>query len=318
MALSGVLTTPMAQAQPDLCTWQVSTISPPGRDEARLTHVTGSNSAGDYSGYVGWGDSNQLVLWTDGHAEVQPSPEGVTSLRPVDENSSGTVLLNARSDATGDGVAFLYTRAGRTYLPLPLPAGFTSVSATAINERGDVVGRVQRKADERGEVAIWPVLGSGPIVLDLPQLVSPLGVDIDDDGTVLIGGGYDAHLWRDGVLTTLTDKNVLTRAIRNGKAVGAELSETRTRAVQWKSPTEIEYFHQGIIAERINRNGLVAGTLVAWTGPAAVWQGTNLLGGLPLPKGADSVVTTAIGDDNVVYGYAKPDIGPVRWDCAAD
>jgi hypothetical protein len=323
MALSAVLVPAVlvpavAQAQPEACTWRVTAIVPPDRFEERLTHVTGTNSAGDYSGYISFGGSdNQLVLWTGGRGEVQPSPENVESLWPVDENAAGTVLVNTRLTPSGPTTAYLYTgghRGAGTYHALPLPVGYESATGVAINSRGDVVGRVRSPHGTRDEVAIWPVFGSGPIVLDLPQLPAPAPVDVDDDGTVLIGGGYDAHLWRDGRLITLAATSVLTRAISNGKAVGSQLASPESRAVQWTS-TGVDYFERGVIAEDINRTGLVVGTIDSWNGPAAVWQGTRLLGALPLPRGGESVVYHVVGDDNVVYGYVQPNIGPVRWDC---
>ncbi len=320
--LSAVLSAPVAAAEPAPCAWQVAPVPTDGWDAAGV-FVTGSDGHGNYSGYARFGQDTQLLLWTQGGEpeSVEPPNDFGTRTQPVDENSAGTVLLET---STPEGYArpFRYvgghTGAG-TFHALPTPEGHEQPEVSALNDRGDVVGTARRSADAHMVAVLWPAAGGAPVVIDSPEYHWTGATDIDEDGTVLLGGAYEAHLWRDGQVIPLPEPAppVIGRALRGGKAVGIALGPEAPRAVLWNSPSDIQFLDGGGTAEDINQHGLIAGHLDTWNGPAAAWQDAQPLGRLPLPPGATAATLLRASDDNTIFGYAEPDIGPVRWTCVS-
>jgi hypothetical protein len=227
---------------------------------------------------------------------------------PRDENASGTVLLDtsAGPHLYADGV----------FTPLPGLTGYRNFDASAMNDRGDVVGTAMRSADSHSVAILWPANGT-PVVIDSPDYHWTGGSDIDEDGTILLGGAYQAVLWRAGRVIPLPNPSppVLPRALRGGKAVGIDLDAVEApRAVLWRSPQDVRYPQNGGAAEDINSSGLIVGHLNTSLSPLAVWRGTRLLAELPLPPDAAGVTSPRISDDGTVYGNAGV-AGPVFWTC---
>jgi uncharacterized membrane protein len=307
------LLSPVAAA-PAACAWQVTPVAaPPGSDPAYVV-VTGTDGHGDYSGYERFdGRDTRFLLWHQGKPEVQPSP-GVSTY-PVDQNSSGKVLLTSlvngqRQIFTFDGG---HTGTG-AFTPIPLPAGYDSASAEAINDRGDIVGSARRTADSHSVAILWPALstGNGPTVIDSPDYDWTAAVDVDEDGTVLLGGGYKVLLWKDGEVTPLLLTPSIPRALRGGTAVGLDLRPDASHGILWNGPKDPRHLDASSTAEDVNAHGLIAGKNTA--GAAAAWQGTRSLGALPLPPRATSATATIVGDDGTILGAAG-NAGPVAWRC---
>jgi uncharacterized membrane protein len=302
-------------AVPAACAWQVTPVTTPSGSKPANVVVTGTDGHGDYSGYeLLGGQDTRFILWNQGQPEIQPSA-GDTTL-PVDQNSSGTVLLTAfvngqRQIFTFDGS---HTGSG-AFTPVRLPAGYDSASATAINDRGDIVGSARRTADRHSVAILWSTLstGSGPTVIDSPDDTWTGAVDVDEDGTVLLGGGYKVLLWKNGQVTPLSLTPSIPRALRGGTAVGLDLRADGTHGILWNGPKDPRYLDASTTAEDINAHGLIAGENTA--GTAAAWQGTQSLGALPLPPRATSATAGVVGDDGTILGAAG-DAGPVAWRCA--
>jgi hypothetical protein len=308
------LLSPVAAA-PAACAWQVAPVTAPSGSKPGNLAVTGTDGHGDYSGYeLLGGQDTRFILWHQGQPEIQPSPGAST--QSVDQNSSGTVLLTALVD----GRRQIFTFDGRhtgtgTFTPVPLPAGYDSASAAAINDRGDIVGGARRTADRHSVAVLWSTLstGSGPTVIESPDDSWTGAVDVDEDGTVLLGGGYKVLLWKNGQVTPLSLTPSIPRALRAGTAVGLDLREDGTHGILWNGPKDPRYLDASSSAEDINAHGLIAGKNTA--GTAAAWQGTQSLGALPLPPGATSATATVVGDDGTILGSAG-EAGPVAWRCA--
>jgi hypothetical protein len=302
LALSVFLPTTAAAAAE--CTWTVEAVTPPEGYPAQSTYVTGTDSAGNYSGWALGTSNSEVVLWAKGEPRTIALPDFYLPIG-VDQNHAGTVLLQALRSPDGGGV-YTYS-AGGVLSHLPLPDGYEQPSATAINNRGDVLGAAVRTSDSQRVTLLWSDLAAGPIVIDGE------GVDIDDDGTVLLG---DGHLWRGGVLTPLPSKQTMFNAIQQGSVVGTQVvSWPESDGLLWHGATDPRPLEMSGTADEINAHGLIAGSLTDLTGPPAVWRDTTLLGTLPLPTGATDAETFVIGDDDVIFGQADNNLGPVRWHC---
>jgi hypothetical protein len=128
-------------AAPAACGWQVTPITVPIGGTPADVVVTGTDGHGDYSGYeMLGGQDTQFLLWHQGQPEAQPSP-GDSTL-PVDQNSSGTVLLTALVDGqrqiftydgahTGTG-AFAPSARQRATTPRGPPPSTTAATSSAV------------------------------------------------------------------------------------------------------------------------------------------------------------------------------------------
>ncbi|MFB9687470.1 hypothetical protein [Amycolatopsis plumensis] len=319
LALGAAVTAPSAAAG-EACTWTAHKIvAPDGYFDTDVT-ITGTDSHGNYSGYVldRGVDMGKVVLWTDGAPRIPGALAPFVYPHVADENSAGTVLLDGGLPATGQGV-YLFSGGHRgpgTLTRLPDPPGYRLESATALNDRGDVLTSATSLSDGHRVSVLWSVLAAGPRVIDVP---GRYGMDLDDDGTVLLGAPDNklGGLWRAGVVTPLTgeDRPVLIRQIRNGVVVGTAIdSWPASRALAWHGPADPRPLEQGGTAEATNKHGLIAGSLTNLVGPSAVWQDTKLLGLLPFPDGGDADVYV-VGDDGVIFGNTSGDHAALRWTC---
>ncbi|SEF26454.1 hypothetical protein SAMN05421837_103326 [Amycolatopsis pretoriensis] len=300
------------------CTWRAEPVPVPPFAEPRSYYVDATDGEGNFSGRTFVGQSAfGVVLWEHGEPRQLDLPEGFDSAVPAGQTRSGTVLVNATSFATTPATQQIFLYRNGTYEPVRLPAGYRNARADAINDRGDVVATASVPGGS--VVILWSVLAAGPIVISPPELPWASAVDIDEDGTILLGDGYSAYLWRSGTLTPQPPSPgtpVLTREISNGTAVGTVLDPAGPKAVLWSQDAP-HLLDGGGEAESVNHHGTIAGRLGAWDGPPAVWQGTSLVAKLPLPAGAASASADLIGDDGTVFGRGDGDTGPVRWRCGS-
>ncbi|RSN34530.1 hypothetical protein DL990_12815 [Amycolatopsis sp. WAC 01416] len=300
------------------CSYQVTPVAvPPGAERQRVD-VVATDGAGNYSGteIVGSSGAYRLVLWHGDDPETVEPPKGFDSVAPRSQNRSGTVLVNAVSVADRKRQIFLY-RDGN-YEPLAIPDGFVDPRGVAINDLGEIVATANPVGGTGSVVIAWLSHAAGPVIIAPPELPYASAVDIDQDGTIMLGDGYSAYLWRAGKLTALPpspEVPVLSRGISAGRAVGTILDAKGPKGVVWTGNIP-ELLEGGGAAESINRHGLIAGRARAWDGPPVVWQGTRLAAELPLPAGSTSARADLVSDDGTVFGNADAGAGPVHWRCA--
>lgn len=326
VALPGLVAGPSeAQHAESSCSWQAMAMPPV--EKVGEVHVSAASGTGNYSGRVLEVDPDgraivDMVLWNrDGSSgRVHPAPVGFKGTAPVDENRSGTILLDAeRLDGTGSQ-EFTYSggHEGKgVYRALPTPEGFRYVRAEAINNRGDVLGDGSR-IDGDGAPVVWPGDGGPPVVITLPpdnRLAQ--AVDIDDDGTVLLYLSKGPHVWRNGQLTKLAQPEGYTfewaDSIRNGLVAGHARTNDGLYTYQgflWLTPSRVVPIKNSSIARGINKNGLIIGeTTGSWT--EGVWLGTHLVSELP-----DAYALRLIADDNSILGESALGNNTVwRWRC---
>jgi hypothetical protein len=321
LALAVVTAAPAgADPAPAACTWRAEPVPVPPFAEPSSYYVDATDGEGNFAGRTFVSQSAfGVVLWEHGEPRQLDLPTGFDSAVPAGQTRSGTVLVNATSFDTTPATHQIFLYRNGTYEPLRLPAGYRDARADAINDRGDVVATASVPGGTGSVVILWSVLAAGPRVIAPPELPYASAVDIDEDGTVLLSGGYSAYLWRSGTLTPQPPSPgtpVLAREISGGTAVGAVLDAAGPKAVLWSQDTP-HLLEGGGTAESVNRQGTIAGRVGAWDGPPAVWQGTSLVTKLPLPEGATSASADLIGDDGTVFGRGDGDTGPVLWRCGS-
>ncbi|MGW6929422.1 hypothetical protein ACWGE0_05095 [Lentzea sp. NPDC054927] len=314
----------VADVDPAPCTWVVSKVLTPDGYNPDFTQVQGTDSHGNYAGTSLRPGANtfDLVLWTNGQPRVVDGLQHLLHLQMADENSAGTVLFSAGWPAQQRTVAMLYSgghQGAGSFTELVPPAGYRVSGVTALNERGDALGRGERISDGQAVSLLWSTLAAGPIVID-----SSLGAptDLDDDGTVLLSGrdSRSASLWRNGQVTPLAadpSKQLFVEAIRNGKVVGYQVESPwpDSQSLLWDTDGNVRYVEDGGTAFAINAGGLITGERSTMTGKASVWRDTTFLGELPVPDGVTFVSELFVaGDDNSLYSKAS-NYGPLRWNC---
>jgi hypothetical protein len=309
LAVVGAVVAAAPAAGAEATGWKLDLLPLPEGHEDAIGYVTGIDGRGGYSGYLRIGDGAQVVTWTDGRPDLRGTPPGTEFARTDDQNWLGVVVGSAIDHDTGGFVPFALDAGG--FRVLPLPDGQVDGFATAINERGDIVG-----GGTSGDVVLWPA-GEEPRVLrvDLP-LVS--AADIDDDGTVLLNSDAGEYLWRDGALTRLADPAghayPHARAIKNGWVAGGAASTTEPGGTGFlwcrpevpttcQSPAPIP-LPRGSTASEINSALLIVGRerSAAVSGPLAVWRGDRYLERLPVPT--DRLGTAgALAEDGTIAGW---------------
>ncbi|MFD4639910.1 hypothetical protein ACFWN2_21540 [Lentzea sp. NPDC058436] len=311
-----------AAAEASACDWVVSDVPVPSGHDPKFTTVRGTDSNGNYSGSArreGTGFTFDAVIWTGGQPRVLQVPgSDLTELQVFGENRSGTVLLYGRfPDRTATLVYKDAHEASGRVVELPGLEGYQINPATAINERGDVLGNATRASDGDSVGLLWRATGGVPQVIEraagLPQ-------DLDDDGTVLLRhpSGNGGRLWRDGVVTELAHegKRQYVQAIRGGKVVGFQFEHefSGPQGLLWDGNGAINRIAGAASAYAINGGGLVTGQRGSLTGKAAIWRDTRFKTELPLPNGVSGVSELfVVGDDDSLF--SKSGSGPLRWSC---
>ncbi|USX53064.1 hypothetical protein [Lentzea sp. HUAS12] len=308
-------------AEQSACEWVVSDVPVPSGHDPKFTTVKGTDSFGNYSGNSrreGTGFTFDAVIWTGGQPRVLQAPGDLTDLQVIDENRSGTVLLFGRfPDRTATLLYKDAHEASGTITELPGLEGYQINPATALNERGDVLGNATSASGGDGVGLLWPATGGAPQVIERS---AGLSQDLDDDGTVLLRhpSSNGGRLWRNGVVTELAHegKRQYVQAIRGGKVVGYqfEFEFSSPQGLLWDGNGAIKRIAGAASAYTINGGGLVTGQRGSLTGKAAIWRDTRFMTELPLPNGVSGVSELFVaGDDETLF--SKSGSGPLRWSC---
>jgi hypothetical protein len=307
-ALTGLPVT-SAQARETGCVWAETPIPP--ADKVGTPYVAGGTGSGDYAGSVQWVSPQgefflDMVLWTgDSFGRTQQPPAGYMRPSPVDENSSGTVVLSAQKLDQSGSQAFRYYGGHQglgLYQELPTPKGFLTATPVAINDRGDVLGYAYR-GDGPSAPVLWPGDGSPPTLIVLPPDYSFVQArDLDNDGTALLTVSTGPALWRAGQLIPLTAPDgyrlTSTTSIRGGKVVGYArgLDDVATyQGFLWTDPAHPQPIKGSAIGDDINTSGLVIGRDSDFSD--AVWQNTTFVDAFP-----DTGSPTQVFDDGSILG----------------
>lgn len=304
------------------CDWAVSKVTTPDGYDARSTYVRGTDSHGNYAGTASRPGANtaDLVTWTGGQPRVVQELKYLQWLHMAGQNSAGTVLVDGRNIAESRWEVLLYSASG-VITELTAPAGYRVTGATAINERGDVLGHGERILDGQRVGILWSTIAVAPQIIDL---TAGTPKDLDDDGTVLLSGdGSGAKagaLWRSGKVTPLEakDKYAYIEAIRGGKVIGYEFGGTwpESQALLWDRDGNAREIDDAGTAFSINAGGLITGERSTMVGHESVWRDTAFLGELPYPDGVTTVTETFVsGDDDSLFSHAST-YGPLRWTCS--
>ena len=304
------------------CDWAVSKVMTPDGYDARSTYVRGTDSHGNYAGTASrpGANTNDLVIWTGGQPRVVQELKYLQWLQMAGQNSAGTVLVDGRNVAQSRWEVLLYSASG-VITQLTAPAGYRVSGATALNERGDVLGYGERISDGVRVGILWSTIAVAPQIID-PAAGTPK--DLDDDGTVLLrgdGSGAKAGaLWRGGKVTPLEAKGkyAYLEGIRGGKVIGYEFNGVwpESQALLWDRDGNAREIDDAGTAFSINAGGLITGERSTMVGHEAVWRDTAFLGELPYPDGVTSVTETFVsGDDDSLFSHAS-EYGPLRWTCS--
>lgn len=310
-----------AAAEPaSQCKWAASQVVAPEGFEAKKVRVEGTDSHGNYVGtvYITGTMDSKVVVWTGGQPRLATELGDVDFPGIVDENSSGTVLLEATFPAEGRRKLVLLSgvhTGNGTVTELTAPAGYRDVRGMALNERGDALAYATSDDGRRTVSIVYRGLGAEPVVIE--TVPGALGRDLDDDGTVLIVQNMGkAQLWRDGQLTPLNTPDGTQPffvGIRSGKVIGSyNTTWPNSQALLWDMPSTFSKIKEGNTPKGINSHGLIVGSRGSHGGPAGVWYRTKFLGELPMTDNVKSVEDMVIGDDNSIFGshYAQ---GALRW-----
>ncbi|HET6290460.1 MAG TPA: hypothetical protein VFG15_27395 [Amycolatopsis sp.] len=272
-----------------------------------IARVTATNGAGAYAGTY----DGRLITWAGGTFQEHGVPAGYATVETVDENTSTSILGNARSYPAQHG--FVFEHGGFRFLG-KVP-GYANTQGLGVNNRGDVVGTVFNDPGYGSIAAFWP---SGdrahPVPLDVPPLLRP--VDVDHDGTVLLNEQFGGTwLWKDGVLRQL----VLPEGVHESRGIairdGKVLASTPLGDRLWTAFDTSEEVPGGMNTMALNGSGLVTGWTSAPGLPrtAAAWSPGGSVTTLPAPVDAYGIV---VGDNGEIAGALQGgghDNTPVVW-----
>ncbi|WP_020673343.1 hypothetical protein [Amycolatopsis nigrescens] len=306
----GVLPAATAAGVPDPG-WRASLLPlPDGYPDAK-GYVTGTDGQGGYSGFLPLGETTQVVSWKDDKVTVHGLPDGTEFAAPNDQNRAGVIVGSALDYDTGESQGFILDGTG--FHATPPPDGYASFEPVAINDRGDVVGTAYHPAHQAKDATVlWPVLGSGPIVIPNTDHYWQYPADLDEDGTILLNTDAGPYLWQNGVTRALEVPPDLTypqaNGLRNGLAVGtASSTQPGSSALLWDATGSVQRLPGGDIASGINASGLIVGRESSPEpyGPLTTWQGTNPAGRLPIPDGYQKGSARVVGDDGTIAGWVS-------------
>lgn len=279
--------------------WTMSYLPTPGGDALRLVATDG---AGSYAGHFDGG----LLTWSGGAVHNHGIPAGYNTVDTMDENASGTVLLNSYAISTRTRRSFVFENGA--FQALENVPGYSQTRVTGINDRGDIVGTVFNDPRYGSWAAFWPGGDRAhPVRLDSPPLLSP--VDVDHDGTILMqeqGGG--TWLWKDGVARQL----VLPDGIRESRALairgGKVLADLEGGPRVWTASNTSVRVPSGMTANALTSSGQVAGCMRTpdYSTIPAVWSLGGQVETLPAPSRG---CATIAGENGEVAG-TLPEHGP--------
>jgi hypothetical protein len=304
-----------------------------------------SITAGDHTGrylldYLG------PLLWVDGRLTEWDHPYQTEIFGELVVNSSGTIAGSAVIDERG----FAWVYEDGRFTELPTPPGGKDAVVIDINERGDILGELDYRADGLYPPVIWPASDRGS-VRELPM---PDGyqadhllwaVAIDDDQTVVGTQVMStkmsrALLWSpDGTVSELPvpeefgpDHTSYADDIRAGWILGRvyDPAAGTSGVTRWHLPSGEISIGSGLSeAQAINAQGWLAGTIgdnQFDKRPAIEVDGRVVE--LPYPTGTEPQVTDwqgvgadVISDDgrfvagNVLNSDRRVGYIAVRWLC---
>ncbi|MDT7786624.1 MAG: hypothetical protein QOF58_5043 [Pseudonocardiales bacterium] len=273
--------------------------------------ITGVDGQGGVTGfYLPSRNDNTLVRWIGTGVEVVPRPDGVTKFVTSAGNASGAVAAFA-DRVDGSTVPMTYTP-GTGYRELPVPSGYELWLVDDINDRGDVVGRVNPIGSIGSATVLWRADGSAPQVIEPAAAPWPTPVALGEDGTVLLRSYTGTWLWRDGVLTGVPE--VGSSAYPRGLTSDGVVFRSAQGSWKWNEATGVveEFAGPGVVTS-VNQNGFATGYLLDEKKTSVVWQGTTVVATLPLPAGVSSAAQTLVGEGGAIAGFAGTK--PVRWTC---
>jgi hypothetical protein len=317
-----------AESTTDAAGWRMHLLPLPKGYEDATGFVTGTGGRGTYSGYLLDDVGSQVVTWTNGKPTLRGTPSEVEFAATADQSRDGTVVGTGHDYETLSASPFVLDDTG--FWGLSLPDGARDGWATAINDRGDIVGN---SSGSTNEILLWSAADvfAPPRVLKV-DLPSATATDIDDDGTILLYSEGGQYLWKDGELTRLKDpadhSATQAMAISGGRVVGVASSTTgpgstgflwcgsEVSTCQSDAPQALP---DSAEATEINSSELIVGRehTTEVNGPLAVWQGLLHLGRLPVPDG-ELGSAGAVADDGTIAGWVSagdPSDGgrPVVW-----
>lgn len=160
-------------------TWTATPLEVPADVfSVRVNGTDGVNQiVGSYDTFDAGGQFRPGVVWRGTALTVLGEAfDDLTDLTAI--NTSGVAV---GSHASWDEQPQAVKWTGDHYEDLPAPAGSASV-ATAVNERGDIVGTADY------QVILWPASAPGTYrLLPMPYPTSATGVSVGEDGTVAAG-----------------------------------------------------------------------------------------------------------------------------------
>ncbi|MBB4678308.1 hypothetical protein [Crossiella cryophila] len=322
LASAGVsaVATAAPEAPAAACTWRATPVPVPAGADPAYVHVSGADGRGNYSGYYGPTSADvTFYRWVRGVPVKQAPAPGVSWTLPVDENAAGVVLLRGADFSGGTQKYYVLTQTRQgVYRQLTVPPGLTSLQPNAINNRGDVVASANRDSDGRGQVLLWRAGSTQATVIDPSEIDYPAATDIDEDGTVLLTGGYQVALWHNGTVTKLPkpESGVTARGIANGRVLVLDLRTSTPVSYLWEPKTNwFVHLDRSGPAHAMNKRGLVSGSIGSWSGAPAVWHGTKFLAELPVPAGASTARATVVADDGTIFGETYQNTFPFSWTC---
>lgn len=267
-----------------------------------FVQVNGTDGQDQIVGSFDFIDSEQRrpgVVWRGGELVVLGEAFGeLTDLTAI--NVSG-VAVGSHSDITElQRQATRYV--GGHFEDLAAPADSDSV-ATAVNERGDVVGTAD------GQVILWPAAAPGTYkLLPMPFPTTATGVSITDNGTVAAGvlepvgsGPLHAYRWDSqgkvhelGRVRPDAEHFVLTAT--HGRIAGGVSGDG---AVVWDTKGTVQRFIRNVGLSAINDHGNILARKGA--GPWFVQEN-----GVRTPLPADFLPSgpTTLTNDGAVAGYS--------------
>ncbi|MBN6040248.1 hypothetical protein [Amycolatopsis sp. 195334CR] len=285
-ALAAIPAGPAVAAEPAAaCAWQKTVWDlPPGAEIGEVDAYDGSRYAVGITGLRPlWGDGvadPRGTLWDNGKV-VFRADTSVPHLRDV--NASGLVI----GDTVVDGVFHAVTVGhGGQVTKLPANPAWTSSSAWAVNNAGDVAGWAD--AGSRLILVVWP--GNAPGTYRELPTPQNLGyhhlADLDEQGRVIVQtdagtGGYvvdPAGQWR--VLASMgADGSSTPWGIRGGRVVGSVDGAGSYAAAEWNARGELVRTIRTGLREGVSLggNGTIAGYgsqsgVVLWRDGAVVAQ----------------------------------------------
>lgn len=254
------------------------------------TDVNGLNDVGDAVGSSGDG-FGVATVWRNGVASLLTTPQGWTS-KATDANNAGHIVgYQAPIGASSERRAVLWQ--GNTATELPMPAGASASSASAINNLDGIVG--WSGSVIRPQATVW--LGGDATVLERLGGSISYASDINNLGQIVgssfLGNGSiysHAALWQNG---TVVDLGVLTGFLNSsanaindaGWVVGVSSNGNwyEDRATAWINGETIDlntFLDDDDIAAGwmlsaaidINQSGVVVGNAVnAFTGMSQIF-----------------------------------------------